>query len=580
MSDMHDDHWFRLKVRSWTRIRAPLHHWFDQDEIDAIEAARGRFEAPRRRIVSLSFENRFAACGGLAAVMRRLPRALHAGGEQSAVVTPLYENIPAVRAALEAGELVETARCAAGGCRIYTERASPVETYHLAVDGRFQARENPYAYDHEELLARDALAFCAAVPQALDVLGMTDHVCIHAHDWETALASLFIKDATAAGRLGAVLTVCTLHNAFDAALPGRLLAEYRGRGYSAGTFLATALPLMDGPLTTVSTAFARELRRDPLQTDIFTPHLQDEFDKNPPLGVENGIFGTGRNPLGAAVCARAAGGAFSGIAARKREWRAALEETVKVQGAKRGSVLRPGRTKPLFFMSGRLDVAQKGFDVIFHAFDQLERGRARLLFTPSIPRAMDRDTLSFFASMIDRWEGDGVMWPDRLPEKLYRQCMKGASFLLMPSLYEPFGAATEAYGAATPVIARATGGLWQQVVPRRPCPAPPFYGTRHDMRQCGPPTGILYREAESSDDIGEQWRALLRTPPAGRMALPLYRSMVSAATSALEEAIELFASKTRYAKTIYNGILLLERFGWQRAVARYRAIYDTASAGR
>ena len=44
------------------------------------------------------------------------------------------------------------------------------------------------------------------------------------------------------------------------------------------------------------------------------------------------------------------------------------------------------------------------------------------------------------------------------------EAQAGATFAVMPSFYEPFGAATEAYLAGTPVIARATGGLTGQVV--------------------------------------------------------------------------------------------------------------------
>ncbi len=581
-----DDHWFRIKIQSWSRMRAPLHRWFTGGEIERIFATLDRFDPDRRRVVMLSFENRFAACGGLAAVMRRLPVAMQKAGERVTVLTPFFGSIDSVREAYARGELQEYATIDTVADKkiiLYTEANSPVDCFHVKVDKCFQVKENPYAHESDELLARDALAFCAAIPPVLAALGLSDHSTVHAHDWETAIAALCIKSAIAEGRLGPVQSLLTLHNSFDAVLPPALVGEFCGKDASEGTFLASALPLMDGPLSTVSTIFAHELRHDSLQTDFFAPHLQYEFAKNPLVGIENGLFGVHRNPFGRDIMASAAKRRFTALLERKQKWRLELDEAIlKKERAGGRALSKTGRKtlKPLFFMSGRLDLSQKGFDIIFRAFDRIPRGAARLLFTPSLAREADRERLAFFEQYQQRWNGDAIIWPNRLSEKLYRTCMRGASFMVMPSLYEPFGSATEAYCAGTPVIARATGGLWNQVVPLKPCPIPAMYGEKYDFMHAGPPTGLLFRETYESDEIAGQWRDILRTAPEQRDGIPLYRAMIDAAEEALVSAIQAFTRKQEYASMIVNGILLLDHFRWEYAAAKYRDVYNTACSRR
>ncbi len=107
---------------------------------------------------------------------------------------------------------------------------------------------------------------------------------------------------------------------------------------------------------------------------------------------------------------------------------------------------------------------------MFAAFQRLKRGSAKLLFSPNVAglpgaSAVYAEEIGYFANAAHRSGGDIAIWPFFVPNADYRLLLRGASFLLMPSLYEPFGAASEGYAAGTPVVARGTGGLWMQVVP-------------------------------------------------------------------------------------------------------------------
>ena len=87
-----------------------------------------------------------------------------------------------------------------------------------------------------------------------------------------------------------------------------------------------------------------------------------------------------------------------------------------------------------------------------------------------------------------------MIYPFRM-EAGYQELMAGATYVVMPSLYEPFGAATEPYLAGTPVVARATGGLTDQVTDIAANP---------DRA-----TGFLYREQiPASVDVAENWQRI------------------------------------------------------------------------
>jgi glycogen synthase len=133
----------------------------------------------------------------------------------------------------------------------------------------------------------------------------------------------------------------------------------------------------------------------------------------------------------------------------------------------------------------------------------------------------------------------------------------------MPSLYEPFGGATEPYLAGTPVVARATGGLRQQVID---IDADPQHGT-----------GLLYRE-EIRDGTAD-WPAIqAAATPLERMRVPVYGAMVAALAAALTRAADLYrAEPMLYARMLALGYEQAESYSWNRTAAEYQRIYEMAT---
>jgi glycogen synthase len=229
---------------------------------------------------------------------------------------------------------------------------------------------------------------------------------------------------------------------------------------------------------------------------------------------------------------------------------------------------------PVFFLSGRLDPMQKGFDVVFNVFEKRAAGRSLLFFTPTLHHGSDE--LSFFRDIALRSEGRIVIWPFRIPLRRYRTLLQGSSFLLMPSLYEPFGAASEGMLNGTPVVARATGGLLSQVQPGAAWPLPQQYGTIFPPSATEIRNGILFKESFPDEEAKSMWRTLLELPMERRMENALYRSIVDAAGGALHEAINVFTDGQVYGAMVANGFTAVQRCTWVEAVRKYSAVYDAA----
>ncbi|HMA65683.1 MAG: glycogen/starch synthase [Fibrobacterota bacterium] len=582
------DHIFQTKIDSWVPINRAVHDFFTQREIDALKRSERTFTCANRTVVFLSFENQFASLGGLAAVAHHLPLWLQKLSEKVLFFTPLHSKNTNTQDALRCGKLVPVFTkkilriCNYQGVlSCYEHVDAPYKSYFLEVDGRFYAGDNPYAYEDKTELLIDSLAFSAAVPFVLAQLGVTSNLIFHAHDWETAPIAITSKLAVISNLINSARTLLTLHNSFDSGIALRHKTLFFGKNIPGETILQCTIPLLNGPLTTVSTPFAHELRHDPLQKGIFTDHLQKVFSMNPPIGVENGMFGEPVSPFSRDAINKAVRGETDDLLNEKAELRNRLLgeiKTIKTDPRVRGSLSITGRNSktPVFFMSGRLDFMQKGFDVIFNAFVKLTRGSAKLFFCPSSSHT-DSKELAFFEKIAERCEGDIIIVPFRLSRDQYNVFLQGASYLLMPSFYEPFGAATEGMMNGTPVVARGTGGLWIQVNPHDGMYVPSFYGLMLDLdKRSEFPTGFLYREDYPDGAALRNWREVIDLEPSKRVKNPLYTAMVDSAFNALKMAITAFGTKKYYGQMVCNGLDSVNQFTWQRAVEKYQKIYDAA----
>ncbi len=578
---------FQTKLDSWTPLTSSLHLFFNEQEIALLDRSNRTFQSAQRTIVVLAFENRFASLGGLGAVVRQFPGSLRKQGEKVLLLTPLHLGCDAVKKAIASGKLArrssgrEVNVCNfSGNVSCFEEVDAPVPTWHIGVNGRFCAGDNPYGYSDPEELLFDTLAFCAVVPSVLADLGYVEHLLFHAHDWETAPIALFARCAVISAVIQQVKTVLTLHNSFDAPFPDRFKQLFFNRTFGGPTVLQCMLPFLHGPLTTVSTPFAHELRHDPLQCGVFVDHLQRLFAMNPPLGIENGMFGEPDLPFSEHELAEGRAGNHGPLCERKQEWRESFisiihKETDQRIAGNLNSASLNDPLVPIFFMSGRLDLMQKGFDTIFHAFKRLKPGSALLFFTPALHNG--DDDLSFFTEIADECSGNIMILPFRISSRRYRTFLQGASFLLMPSMYEPFGAASEGLLHGTPLIARATGGLLAQIQPGSDFVLPARYKDIFPAKPVEEKDSIFFKETFSDVEAQKMWRTLLGLPLRRRIENPLYQSIVDAACQAMLDAITIFSDQPAYGSMIWNGLQSVQRYTWEQAAGKYRAVFDAAA---
>lgn len=568
------DYKFDIQLTNWTPIASVYHSLFTDDEISRLREASHHYNDSARTVVFLSFENRLATGGGLGAVVKLLPDKIRESGERIILLSPFFKNIKSMSTALESGEVskidelnisIDQKSCL---CSIYKDNASSVESYYVNLNDYFNQSPTPYDYENGLKLIEDSFAFSEAVPAVLSKLNRRDNLLIHANDWETAPTVITIKNALIKGFLHSAKVVLTLHNSYDAEMKNGEDIRFTGKKSRAATVLQYSIPFLDAPLSTVSWPFALELTQDNLQREYFTSHLQYLFSMNPPVGINNGQF---LKTDGVKV------ENVSEIKKLKKKYNSALWNILKEYTDKRiiGNVKisKSDSAKPILFMSGRMDLMQKGFDVIFHAFKRIKRDSAVLVFSPSITNEREMNSLGFFEDIAKELDGEIAIWPFRIPRDQYDSFLKGSSYFIMPSLYEPFGAANEAYLNSTPVIARATGGLWAQVNPLKDCDLPFYLKASREMNTSDKKsTGFLYREKYSGNV--DDWRSIMSLPCENRIDNPLYNSMVDEAANAINSAIEIYKKEDEYFNLILNGSSKVMDFDWRLSVNKYKALYN------
>jgi len=561
--------------RNWGLIST----FFDQREIKFL---RSRIEEmPVRQIVYCSFENRLAKSGGLGAVVTSLLPHLNRlpGIERVVLLTPFHACISDLSRVVSTGNrfpiLFE-------GRKIEVEiltsspsfRMAPgVEEYYLASDGFFQAENriaDPYLHDPDNaernryLLRRDALFYCATAPQAASRLGLDSETIFHLQEWQTSLLTLTLKQALLEGKLQSVGCVQTLHNPYDDFIPLPELKEIldigqwekcRDRVAANGyTALQIGLQLVDGPVTTVSDTFAREMTTDIIQTGYFAPHLQGILRSHPPVGIANGRF----IDFPPALPANSAND-IGKITAFKEQYRAELLEVLSgYRPASRFGALTwrnrsirglPGNI-PILVMSGRLDWNQKGFDILIRSLARFAKDEIKIVLAP-LPQT-ESDMVPFRAVATAR-RGDITVFPMRM-SRGYQELLRGATFGLMPSIYEPFGAAVEYMVNGTPTLARRCGGLADQVIDGE--------------------TGLLFRETDEYYRREHIDRYMTEREIDARATNPWATSMVDALAQGISRGMDLFQNHhDRYLEMIGRGLVQATRFDWGESALRYLDAY-------
>ncbi len=394
----------------------------------------------------------FAKTGGLADVVAALPKALGALGHQVTVVIPRYRGISV------SGAPTMSYDVAMGGhdyrADVFVQETSPGVRVALVDHPAFFDRDALYglgSHDYGDNPRRFAFLSLAALELARREAIPVD--VVHAHDWQGALAPVYVKTRYASDPvLGGAATVFTIHNI---AYQGNCSSEWLpqlGLGWEVFTtngleFWLHASLLKGGIMfadlvTTVSPRYARELT---------TPEFAFGFEgivrhrSADMVGILNGIDADVWNPAtDPSLPVPYSADDLSGKREAKRRLLAAYGLPDDDDALRR----------PVVAMISRM-VDQKGLDLIAAVAEQLPHlGASFVVLGTGEP---------WYEEM---WRSLARRFPERIgvrigfDEPLSHLIEGGADVFMMPSRFEPCGL-NQMYSLryGTLPVVRATGGL-------------------------------------------------------------------------------------------------------------------------
>ncbi|WP_298961269.1 glycogen synthase GlgA [uncultured Roseibium sp.] len=394
----------------------------------------------------------FVKTGGLADVVGALPRALAQIGIDCRTVLPAYPSLQPLVA--KGKEVASFGDLPGGAGRLVQVKAKGITLLLLDAPRQFDRPGQPYTDQNGSDWADNHQRFGALAQAAarvsFDGLGDWRPDVVHAHDWQAALAPVYLKQA---GRAGPK-SVLTIHNiAFQGRYGAHVLNElglredwFNPEGleyYGDVGFLKGGMMFADR-ITTVSPTYARE---------VLTPHFGMGLDgvlharADVLSGILNGIDTTVWNPAEDTALVST----YDSRALRRKDTN--RQEISKRLG------LDPKCNGPLFCVISRL-THQKGLDALAGAVPHIvaRGGQLAVLGTgdPGLEDAF-REAADTFTSNVGVHIG--------FDEGLAHLLQGGSDAILIPSRFEPCGLTQLCalrYGTL-PVVAR-TGGLADTVI--------------------------------------------------------------------------------------------------------------------
>ena len=394
----------------------------------------------------------FAKTGGLADVMGALPGALKPLGVAATVLMPAY---PALFPLLVGGtEVARFDDLPGGDARIVRTTAQGIDLMLLDAPQLFDRPGSPYLDDKGQDWPDNPIRFGALSQAAARIaMGAIEGYkpdVLHAHDWQAALAPVYLKMAGAAHPP----SVLTIHNI---AFQGRYGPQYmtalgiktdwfhpEGLEFHGDlSFLKGGLVFAD-QITTVSPTYAREIL-----TPEFGMGLEGVLQARRAAlsGLLNGIDTDIWNPAKDAALPRP-------YDARSLKRKAENRSEISTRMG-----LDTDSTGPLFCVVSRL-TDQKGLDALLDAVDHLVARGAQLAVLGSGQPELERG----FVEASGRHRGQVATYIG-YDETLSHLLQGGCDAILIPSRFEPCGL-TQLYGlryGTLPVVAR-TGGLADTVI--------------------------------------------------------------------------------------------------------------------
>ena len=387
--------------------------------------------------------------GGLADVTGALPSALASQKVQMRSMVPGYA---AVMAALDQPQVLHSYDDLFGGeARLVGGTARGLDIIAVDAPHLFSRPGNPYlgpdGKDWNDNGQRFAALSLAAADVARGAINGYQPDILHAHDWQAALAPVYLKFR------GGPKSIMTVHNiAFQGQFPASLFAALQlppasfsidGVEYYGNVcFLKGGLACADA-ITTVSPSYAQE---------ICTPEFGMGLDgllrarRSVVSGIVNGIDTEVWNPA-------TDGGAVATYTAKTLAKRTVNKRAIEKRfGLEEEDSILHGVVSRLTW--------QKGMDIFAAALDMLVASGARLALIGSGEAGIERALLA----AAEQYKGriGVVMGYD---ESLSHLMQAGCDTILVPSRFEPCGL-TQLYGlryGCVPIVAR-TGGLADTII--------------------------------------------------------------------------------------------------------------------
>lgn len=396
----------------------------------------------------------YAKTGGLADVVGALPQVLQRLGHEVIVVMPRYGSIDGQKFGLRRqwdamgvwmGNTQEW-------CAVDVADNDGVPTYFIEHDNYF-ARPGLYHDDNYNDYTDNPRRFAFLTRAGLQLsqdLGFAPDI-VHVHDWQTALASAYLKiwhwnDPL----LGGAASVLTIHNiAYQGKYPAYHY-NYLGlqwdnftpdkfEDYGAISFLKGGITYAD-VVNTVSPTYANETRTPALGYGL-APYLNAKGENY--VGILNGVDYAQWNPaVDKLIPARYSPEDMAG----KRICKAELQRRFQLD-------VNPNT--PIVGVVSRL-VSQKGLDLLAAT---IERIVSEMVVQFVVLGSGDKGLESFYGDLPRRYPGrigSFIGYNNQLAHWIEA----GADFFIMPSIYEPCGL-NQIYSLkyGTLPIVRATGGL-------------------------------------------------------------------------------------------------------------------------
>ena len=396
----------------------------------------------------------FVKTGGLADVTGALPLALAGLGHPVRTLMPGY---PGVLAQLEPGRteaVLALGDLFGGPATVRAARVGGLDLLVLDAPHLFDRPGGPYGtpagHDHADNWARfAALSKTGAMIAQGAIEGYTPDI-LHAHDWQAALAPVYLAFSGAPRR---AKTIVTIHNlAFQGSYPREIFpqlglpdAAWSLEGveyYGSVGFLKGAIHAADA-VTTVSPSYAAE---------ILTPDGGMGLDGllrgrgGRLIGIVNGIDTEIWNPEQDAEI-------FKPYALRSLKKRGENKRALEAEFGLAHD------DRPIFAVVSRL-TWQKGMDVLAGLCDEIAGSGVRLAVVGSGDRMIEG---AFLAAHARHPAQVGVRIG--YSERLSHMVQAGADALLIPSRFEPCGL-TQLYAlryGCIPIVSRV-GGLADTVI--------------------------------------------------------------------------------------------------------------------